>query len=336
MQPLVDLRAAIALGLGRIRGGGSTALGFPLLGRLTEPGIQGGMVPLPERHEVVPELRQPVLQLWGEGLVEIDHPINGPEPRLLFAIELRQPPAQGLGREAALTQRLELIRRQAEQLLLPEVLHHLGLERGGVGVQLGLHRRSVAEGQTAQTATAKAMDGGDVSPVQLLQGHQQAPNPPLTRLPWLGTRQPLRQDGVWSGSLHPLLQLLETLQRLLQPLADAGAQLFGRRIGEGHHQQRFEGVVGLRDQPQAEMRQSKGFAGASAGLKQADPRAEGVGVGIEALGHGWSLLNFGLKTSVNFHEAAGESCELDWVLSHPRTEDDLSGGLKNPRFFMGL
>ena len=55
------------------------------------------MVPLPERHEVVPELRQPVLQLWGEGLVEIDHPINGPEPRLLFAIELRQAPAQGLG-----------------------------------------------------------------------------------------------------------------------------------------------------------------------------------------------------------------------------------------------
>ena len=46
--------------------------------------------------------------------------------------------------------------------------------------------------------------------------------------------------------------------------------------------------------------------------------------------------HFGLKTSVNFHEAAGESCELDWVLSHPRTEDDLSEGLKNPRFFMGL
>ena len=239
MQPLVDLGAAIALGLGRIRGGGSTALGFPLLGRLTEPGIQGGMVPLPERHEVVPELRKPVLQLWGEGLVEIDRPINGPEPRLLFAIELRQPPAQGLGREAALTQRLELIRRQAEQLLLPQVLNHLGLERGGVGVQLRLHRRSVAEGQTAQTAAAEAVDGGDVGPVQLFEGHQQAPNPPLTRLPWLGTRQPVRQDGVWSGSLHPLLQLLETLQRLLQPLADAGAQLFGRRIGEGHHQQRF-------------------------------------------------------------------------------------------------
>ena len=25
-----------------------------------------------------------------------------------------------------------------------------------------------------------------------------------------------------------------------------------------------------------------------------------------------------------------------WVSSHPRTEDDLSGGLKNPRFFYGL
>ena len=45
----------------------------------------------------------------------------------------------------------------------------------------------------------------------------------------------IMQHGVWSGSLHPLLQLLETLQRLLQPLADAGAQLFGRCIGEGHH-----------------------------------------------------------------------------------------------------
>ena len=84
------------------------------------------------------------------------------------------------------------------------------------------------------------------------------------------------------------------------------------------------------------MRQSKGFAGASAGLKQADPRAEGIGVGIEALSHGWSLIGSGLETSVNFHEAAGESCELDWVLSHPRTEDDLSEGLKNPRFFVGL
>ena len=259
------------------------------------------MVPLPERHEVVPELRQPVLQLWGEGLVQIDRPITGPEPRLLFAIELRQPSAQGLGREAALTQRLELIRRQAVQLLLPKVLHHLGLERGGVGVQLRLHRRSVAEGQTAKTAAAKAVDGGDVGPVQLLQGHQQAPNPPLTRLPWLGTRQPLRQDGVRGNSLHALLQLFESLQRLLQPLADAGAQLFGRCIGEGHHQQGLEGVVGLRDQPQAEMRQGKGFAGASAGLKQADPRAEGISVGIEALGHGWSLLNSALKTSVNFH-----------------------------------
>ena len=31
-----------------------------------------------------------------------------------------------------------------------------------------------------------------------------------------------------------------------------------------------------------------------------------------------------------------ESCELDWVQSHTRTEDDLSEGLKNPRFFMGL
>jgi len=84
------------------------------------------------------------------------------------------------------------------------------------------------------------------------------------------------------------------------------------------------------------MRQGKGFAGASAGLKQADPRAEGISVGIEELGHGWSLLNSAFKTSVNFYEAASESCELDWVQSHPRTEDDLSEGLKNPRFFVGL
>ena len=66
-----------------------------------------------------------------------------------------------------------------------------------------------------------------VGPVQLLQGHQQMPNPALTRIPWLGTRQPVRQDGVRSRSLHPLVKLLEALQRLLQPLADAGTQLFG-------------------------------------------------------------------------------------------------------------
>ena len=41
-------------------------------------------------------------------------------------------------------------------------------------------------------------------------------------------------------------------------------------------------------------------------------------------------------TSVNLYEAASESCELGWVPSHPRTEDDLSEGLKNPRFFVGL
>ena len=136
--------------------------------------------------------------------------------------------------------------------------------------------------------------------------------------------------GTLSLSADLLIRLLEEVG---SQLADAGAQLFGRRIGEGHHQQGLEGVVGLRDQPQAEMRQSKGFAGASAGLKQADPRAEGVGVGIEALSHQRSLIGPSLKTSVNFHEAAGESCELDWVQSHPRTEDDLSEGLKNPRFF---
>ena len=60
-------------------------------------------------------------------------------------------------------------------------------------------------------------------------------------------------------------------------------------------------MVDLRDQPQTEVRQGKGFASASASFEQADPRAEGLGVGIEALGHGWSLLNSDLKTSVNFY-----------------------------------
>ena len=130
------------------------------------------------------------------------------------------------------------------------------------------------------------MNGGDISPVQLLQSHQQAANPKLTRIPWVRSRQPILQNRIWSGSISTLLKLFQTLQRLLQALADAGTQLFSRRIGERHHQQTVESMIGLRDQTETEMGQGKGFTCASTCLEQADPGTEGVRVGIEALSHG--------------------------------------------------
>ena len=88
-EPLINLRTAIALRLGGVGGGGTTSLGFPLFRGLAEPGIKGGMVPVPEREKVLPELRHPVVQLRCEGAVHIDCRFAGSEARLLFAIELR-------------------------------------------------------------------------------------------------------------------------------------------------------------------------------------------------------------------------------------------------------
>ena len=83
--------------------------------------------------------------------------------------------------------------------------------------------------------------------------------------------------------------MIEQDQGLLQAAGNAVPQFGGGGIGEGHHQQllHFEGAPSLAEQPQYQVSQGKGFAGAGAGLQQPDPRRQAEAVGVKGgQGHG--------------------------------------------------
>ena len=155
-----------------------------------------------------------------------------------------------------------------DELLSP--LPSLALQ-GHVGAEAGF------EGMALQGPAAEAVDGRDVGAIQPLQGQQQ---PSLDALHLLGFqgRAPLLQRFIGLGVFR-----IEQDQGVLQAAGDAVPQFRGSSIREGDHQQLLDlqGPRPLAEEPQHQMGQGEGLAGAGARLQQANPRREAEGVGIK-------------------------------------------------------
>ena len=134
------------------------------------------------------------------------------------------------------------------------------------------------------------MNGGDIGSIQLLERHQQPadPQPSLARVH--RPRTPVGQHRIRRVGSFTTIHPLQSGQSQLQPLAYPRPQFLGGGIGVSDHQQCLKRMPLLRDQTQAEVSQSKGFAGAGAGFKQAKTRIQRVAIGIETLSHG-AILN---------------------------------------------
>ena len=207
LNPLLQLGAAIGAGFGAVGGTGLDPAGFPLLRRRAEAGLQVGVIALPERQKRVPGGGDPTLQLRSEGLID-RHGISWTlQLGLDVAIQLSQAAAQAVRRQAPLTQATQFRHGQRQQLLLPEVLHHLRLQRRSIGLQLRLHGSAAVQRQSAQAAATEAVDRGDIGAIQLLEGHQQTTDPqaPLGGIDHGCT--PVRQHRIRHGQSRPLLRV---------------------------------------------------------------------------------------------------------------------------------
>ena len=124
------------------------------------------------------------------------------------------------------------------------------------------------------------MDRGDVGPIEVLQGLQQAgAQGPLGLGVGVLGLVPLGQGVVGIG--QAVARGFEGFEALLQAPGDAVAQFPGGRFGEGHHQQLLEPLLAFGHQAQHQMGQGKGLARAGTGLQQLQARVEGELVGVE-------------------------------------------------------
>ena len=120
--------------------------------------------------------------------------------------------------------------------------------------------------------------------------------------------QPAEQHRVGGGAGR----LLQQRQGLLQPLGNAVAQ-FGRGgLGEGHHQQLLEGELPLAHQPQHQVRQGKGLAGAGTGLQQLHAVVERKAIGIEGL-HGRLLQGHDVTASLWSSRGVNSARARSWA-----------------------
>ena len=126
-----------------------------------------------------------------------------------------------LRRQPALAQTNELIRRQRQQLVTPDVLHHLLQQVGGVGLQLRIHGSPAAEGHPPQRAAAEAMNRGDIGPIELFQRKKQAADPLPAKRGVCRMLQPVLKNriGSWRSSLS--LERFQAFEGSLEALADA-------------------------------------------------------------------------------------------------------------------
>ena len=92
--------------------------------------------------------------------------------------------------------------------------------------------------------------------------------------------------------MHPLLQrringpeitALQQPHRLLKTMGNAVTQFRRSGFGEGDHQQllHLKGLIPFTEKTQHQMGEGKGFAGACAGLQEAQPGFKGEAVGFE-------------------------------------------------------
>ena len=201
--------------------------------------------------------------------------------------------------------------RQREHLAMPVVVTELLAQGAGIGLKPEIGGLGGLQGLALQGAAAEAVDRGDIGAIEVLQGQQELPPQPIPLLQILGkTSQPASQgrirsgcrpigvgsgdgDGDGGGVWHGQQGWSEAAQSLLQAAGNAIAQFRSRRIGEGHHQQLAQTQIAplswLGDQPQHQMGQGEGLAGAGAGLQQPHPGLQGKAIGVEgwqgAFGH---------------------------------------------------
>ena len=179
--------------------------------------------------------------------------------------------------------------RQGQHLLLPVVVNDLGHEAVALGFDPQFRRTAGLQGLALQGAAAEAVDRGDVGGAQLFKGQQQAAAQQGQLLPCLlrpQLLQPGREGGIhrrgrWGGRGVAGGLVFQRRQGRLQPGGDPIPQLRSGGLGVGHHQQLPQGPAPLSHQPQHQMGQGEGLAGAGTGLEQVQTRGERKAVGVE-------------------------------------------------------
>ena len=220
------------------------------------------------------------LQLGGQGLVGVELRRQGIELQGRIAIQPRQHADQVVEAQAPLLQAAQEFRRQGQQLALPVVMHDFQPQLAVVALQLHGRPQPRLEGLALQAAAAEAMDRGDVGPIEILEGFEQAgAQGPLGLGVGVLALVPLGQGGVWIG--QGVAGGFEGFEALLQAPGDAIAQFARGGLGEGHHQQLLEPLLAFGHQAQHQMGQGKGLARAGAGLQQLQARIKRKPVGVE-------------------------------------------------------
>ena len=114
--------------------------------------------------------RQPLRQGSVEGQISG----QGIELQGRVPIQLHQGLAQGLGGHLPDPQQLQPGGGQGQHLPLPVVVDHLLDGAAGIGLQAQIGGQSGRQGLALQAAPGEPVDGGDVGPVEFLQGQEQA------------------------------------------------------------------------------------------------------------------------------------------------------------------
>ena len=173
----------------------------------------------------------------------------------------------------------------------PEVSAGLIAQAGFILDQLLLEQHARLEGVKAQHPLAKAVDGEYRRLVHLPFSQQQ-------RLRGVVFIDDLRQQRAVERIVGFAAQAGDA--QFVDVAADTPAQLFGRRLGKGHHQQLFNadsaGIGGLaaqpQQQPQIQRGDGKGFSGARRGFYQAlAPQGQAQGIQrLSGVGHSFSRI----------------------------------------------
>ena len=173
----------------------------------------------------------------------------------------------------------------------PEIGAGLIAQAGFILDQLLLEQHARLEGVKAQHPLAKAVDGEYRRLVHLPFSQQQR----LRGVVFIGD---LRQQRAVERIVGFAAQAGDA--QFVDVAADTAAQLFGRRLGKGHHQQLFNadgaGIGGLaaqpQQQPQIQRGDGKGFSGARRGFYQAladQGQAQGI-QRLSGVGHSFSRI----------------------------------------------
>jgi hypothetical protein len=284
-DPGIEQGAAIAVGPGAVLPGFAVALLAPAGGLLPEAFVQVAAPFRPQLPEALPALHPEPGQPGRQRLVPVAQFRRWIELQGRIAVQPPQDLFQALRRHTPAAQPGEQRRRQGQQLALAVVVHHLGDQGVAIALQLQLRRAAGLERRAPQAAAAKAMDGGDIGGVELLECQQQ---PAAQHVDRIGPgRPPLGQPFLQHRIRSLPFGLLQSGEPLLQAPADAVAQFGGGGLGEAHHQDAGQRQARLGHQAQHQMGQGEGLARAGAGLEQPQARGEREAIGFERLA-GWA------------------------------------------------